>query len=204
MQLKKFSDAVCTARRCSAVPINNAWRCSKGPISHCCYPLTASSAACIVAGQLGRRCSVKHLRMIVTHFGFGRAKLLYGCARQEVLQLDCCCSLLGVDRRFSSWPMQRAVQVALRCRSVGLLVQYPTRYCFRCCSHTSPVVHRSTPLAALSFPNIQFTGAGLQFVLVVVDAIPTAVQCAHDGFVCMCVFCVAAGRGYVPVQCKIA
>ena len=31
--------------------------------------------------------------------------------------------------------------------------------------------------------------------LVVVDAIPTAVQCAHDGFVCMCVFCVVAGRG---------
>ena len=31
--------------------------------------------------------------------------------------------------------------------------------------------------------------------LVVVDAIPTAVQCAHDGFVCMCVFCVVARRG---------
>lgn len=42
------------------------------------------------------------------HFGFGRATLQYGCARQEVLQLDCCCSLLGVGRRFSSWPMQFA------------------------------------------------------------------------------------------------
>ena len=98
----------------------------------------------------GVRAVRKHSRMIGTHFSFGRPKLLYGCAWQEVLQLDCCysfldccCSLLG--RRFSSWLMQQAVQVALRCRSVGPLVQYPNRYCFRCCSHTSPVVHRSTP-----------------------------------------------------------
>ena len=34
------------------------------------------------------------------------------------------------------------------------------------------------PLAALSFSNMQFTGDGLQFVLVAVDAIPTIVQCA--------------------------
>ena len=119
----------------------------------------------IVAGQLGRPCSAQALED-------DWHALQFRPSEAAVWMRAPGGSPVGLLLQFT-WCGQEVLQLAHAARSAGYSSLQAGLFSLLLAHITGG--SQEHPLAALSFSNMQFTGDGLQFVLVAVDAIPAAV-----------------------------